>query len=409
MRVWRLDVRQVPVRNFACFQQAHLAYICGNCTKFRYMNSKALQQRTFLFLLVLVTLAFLGILWPYALAVFWGVVLAILFVPLQRKLLKYMPKRKTLAALITLCVCLLLVILPLALIGTSLVTEASAIYERLRSGQLNIGEYVKTIMGAMPGWAMELLNHFHLTSVSEVEERLSKFGAQASQFLATKAVDFGSNTLQFVVGFGVMLYLLFFLLRDGGVLAARIRDAMPLPPEYKHQLAAKFTTVIRATVKGNIVVAAVQGALGGLIFWFLGIQGPVLWGVLMAFLSLLPAVGAALIWGPVAIYFFATGDIVKGTILTLFCVCVIGLVDNILRPILVGKDTKLPDYVVLISTLGGMAIFGITGFVIGPAVAALFTAAWDLFSPPKAVPEDLAAPQPTAVIADDADNAAEDK
>lgn len=353
------------------------------------MTSHSLQHRTFLLILILVTLAFLGILWPYGLAVFWGVVLAILFAPLQRRLLMRMPKRKNVAALITLGICLLIVILPLLLITTSLVTEAGLIYERLRSGQLNVGTYIKTITDAMPEWAMQLLDHFELTSVAEVEARLSQFGAQASQFLATKAVDVGSNTLQFVIGFGVMLYLLFFLLRDGNVLAARIRDAVPLDPMHKRKLAAKFTTVIRATVKGNIVVAAVQGALGGLIFWFLGIQGPVLWGVLMAFLSLLPAVGAALIWGPVAIYFFATGDITKGMILTLFCVCVIGLVDNILRPILVGKDTKLPDYVVLISTLGGMAIFGITGFVIGPAVAALFTATWDLFAPGSDIPVDV--------------------
>ena len=146
-------------------------------------------------------------------------------------------------------------------------------------------------------------------------------------------------------------------------------------------MVGKFTTVIRATVKGNIVVAASQGALGGMIFWILGIQGPVLWGVLMAFLSLLPAVGAGLIWVPVAIYFLATGAVWQGVVLTAFGVFVIGLVDNILRPVLVGKDTKMPDYIVLISTLGGMALFGLTGFVIGPVIAALFMASWDLFAP----------------------------
>ena len=129
------------------------------------------------------------------------------------------------------------------------------------------------------------------------------------------------------------------------------------------------------------MVAASQGALGGLMCWFLGIQGPVLWGVLMAFLSLLPAVGAGLIWVPVAIYFLATGAVWQGLTLTAFGVFVIGLVDNLLRPILVGKDTKMPDYVVLISTLGGMALFGLTGFVIGPVIAALFMATRDLFAP----------------------------
>jgi predicted PurR-regulated permease PerM len=102
----------------------------------------------------------------------------------------------------------------------------------------------------------------------------------------------------------------------------------------------------------------------------------------MAFLSLLPAVGASLIWGPVSIYFFATGSVVQGFVLAAYGVLVIGLVDNVLRPILVGKDTKMPDYIVLISTLGGMSIFGLTGFVIGPAIAALFIACWDIYSPP---------------------------
>jgi predicted PurR-regulated permease PerM len=119
--------------------------------------------------------------------------------------------------------------------------------------------------------------------------------------------------------------------------------------------------------------------MGGLIFWILGIQGALLWGVVMAIVSLLPAVGAALVWVPVAIYLAAIGDVVQAVILTAFGVVVIGLADNILRPILVGRDTKLPDYIVLLSTLGGLAMFGINGFVMGPLVAALFNAFWGIF------------------------------
>jgi predicted PurR-regulated permease PerM len=138
--------------------------------------------------------------------------------------------------------------------------------------------------------------------------------------------------------------------------------------------------VIRATIKGNVAVAAAQGIIGGLTFSLMGLQGSLLWGALMAFLSLLPAVGAALIWGPVAIYFLAVGAIGKSLGLIFVGVFVIGLVDNILRPLLVGKDTQMPDYVVLMSTIGGIALFGINGFVIGPVIAALFMAAWDLFA-----------------------------
>ena len=340
------------------------------------------ENRVFLILLTLVTIAFGAILWQFHGAVFWGLVLAILFAPLHRKLLRRMPKSPNLAALATLSLCLVIVILPMALITVNLVQEATGIYDRLKSGQLNFGQCLQQIIAALPAWAAGLLDRFNLTTLGDVQEKLSSFAVQASQFVATKALNIGQNTLEFVVGFGVMLYLLFFLLRDGAALATRIGHAIPLDAEHKHQLAGKFTTVIRATVKGNIVVAASQGALGGLIFWILGIQGPVLWGVAMAFLSLLPAVGAGLVWGPVALYFLATGAVWQSVVLTLYGVGVIGLVDNVLRPILVGKDTKMPDYVVLISTLGGMAMFGLTGFVIGPAIAALFIASWDLFAPP---------------------------
>ena len=346
------------------------------------MPFSKLQNRTFLALLIAVTIAFLAILWPFHGAVFWAMVLAILFMPLHRRLLQRMPGRPNMAALCTLCLCLLLVILPMALISLSLVQEAAQVYERMRSGQLNFGSYAQQIFSALPEWATQLLAHFHLSSLSELQEKFSSAAVQASQFLATKALNIGQDTLGFIVSVGIMLYLLFFLLRDGGQLAARFRQAIPLAEEHKRHLLAKTATVIRATVKGNIAVAATQGLLGGLIFWALGIQGSLLWGVLMAFLSLLPAVGAGLIWGPVAIYFLATGAIVQGIVLIAFGVFVIGLVDNILRPLLVGKDTKLPDWLVLISTVGGLAIFNLNGFVIGPLIAALFVAAWDIFSEP---------------------------
>ena len=164
----------------------------------------------------------------------------------------------------------------------------------------------------------------------------------------------------------------------GSILSRRIREAMPLRDEQQRALVSKFTAVIRATIKGTIVVAIVQGALGGLIFWYLGVYAPVLWAVMMTFLSLLPAIGTALVWLPVAIYFLVTGAIWRGVVLIAYGMLVIGLVDNFLRPILVGKDTKIPDYVVLIATLGGIAIFGFNGFVIGPVIAAMFMAVWDI-------------------------------
>lgn len=176
-----------------------------------------------------------------------------------------------------------------------------------------------------------------------------------------------------------MLYVLFFLFRDGVGIARSIRASLPLSDNYSGRLLAKFATVVRATVKGNFIIAAIQGAIGGVTFWLLGIEGALLWGVLMAFLSLLPAVGAALVWAPAAAWLLLGGEVFSGLVLIVVGVGVIGLVDNLLRPPLVGKDTRLPDYVVLVSTVGGLSVFGLNGFVIGPLIAALFVACWELF------------------------------
>ena len=344
------------------------------------MNSPQLQRGAFLVLLAAVTAAFIWVLMPFFGAVLWGVALAILFTPLYKRLLKKMPGRRNSAALATLTICLVIVILPLAMVTVSLVQEVSLVTQNIRSGQINFAGYFQQILDATPRWLLSLLERFNLGDMASWQKRISEGAAQGSQVVAGQALTIGQNTFDFVVSFFVMLYLLYFLMRDGAALSKMVRDALPLAKPHTHYLLNKFTTVIRATIKGNVAVAIAQGTLGGLAFWFLGVQGALLWAVLMAFLSLLPAVGAALIWGPVAIYFLATGHWWQGGVLIFVGVFVIGLVDNILRPLLVGKDTQMPDYVVLMSTIGGMALFGINGFVIGPVIAALFMAAWSLFA-----------------------------
>lgn len=344
------------------------------------MNSTEIQKKVFFLLLSVVSIAFGWIVWTFFGAIFWGTVFAILFTPFYRRLLTVLRGRENLAAFITLMLCLVIVILPLTFITASLIQEGINFYQKVQSGELRFGMYFQQIINAMPGWMLNLLDRFGLGNIPALQEKLSVGVMEGSKFIATQAFTIGQNTFEFIISFGIMLYLLFFLLRDGSSLSRGIRQAIPLSMEHKRYLFSKFITVLRATVKGNLAVAAMQGALGGLIFWILGVQGPILWGVLMAFLSLLPAVGAALIWGPVAIYFLVTGETWSGVTLIAFGVLVIGMIDNIFRPILVGKDTQMPDYVVLISTLGGISLFGLNGFIIGPVIAAMFIAAWDLFA-----------------------------
>ena len=303
----------------------------------------------------------------------------------SRRLQQRFGWNRNLTSLTTLMVCLVIAILPVIITSALLVQEGATLYKNVESGKLDVAGYIEQFKNFLPPYFQHLLDRFGMGELNGLREKIVKSAMQGSQFLASQAFSFGQGTFEFVVSFFIMLYLLFFLLRDGKDLVHRIRTAIPLADTTKRRLQIKFTRVVRATVKGNVVVAAVQGALGGFIFWALGIYSPLLWGVLMAFLSLLPAAGAAIIWAPVAIYLMLSGSLIQGIILTAFGVLVIGLVDNILRPILVGKDTRMPDYLILISTLGGLALLGLNGFVIGPLVAALFVASWNLFGAKKKV------------------------
>ncbi|WP_019412108.1 AI-2E family transporter [Pseudomonas psychrophila] len=343
------------------------------------MNETSLQRKTLILLLAFVSIAFIWILLPFYGAIFWAVALGILFAPLQRKLLLKLKGRRNLATFITLLACTLIAILPVIFTTVLLVQEVATLYSDVQSGKINAARYMEQLQGSLPHQALEWLDRLGLGSFEGISEKVSKGALEGSQFFATQVFNFGQSTFDLVVSFFIMLYLLYFFIRDGQSMVRIIRNAVPMAEQHKRLLQIKLRRVVRASVKGNLAVAVVQGSLGGLIFWILGIQSSLFWAVLMMFLSLLPAVGAGIVWAPVAVYFLTTGMIWQGVVLTLFGVFVIGMVDNVLRPILVGKDTKMPDFLILISTLGGMAIFGLNGFVIGPLIAALFLSSWGLF------------------------------
>jgi predicted PurR-regulated permease PerM len=355
-----------------------------------------IEHRGFLLLLVAVTVAFAWILWPFYGAILWAIVVAVLFAPVHRRLLQSMQGRPNLAAALTVLIILAMVILPLVLIAASLAQEASGLVAKIQSGEYNFGSYLQRIFDALPAWATGLIERLKVTDFPALREKLASGLMQGGQILAPQALSIGMNTFDFVIRLCIMLYLLFFLLRDGRALAEGIREAIPLRREQKAKLFTRFADVVRATVKGGILVAMAQGTLGGIAFWFLGIHAALLWATLMAFLSLIPAIGSALVWVPVAIYFLATGAIWQGVGLILYGVLVIGLVDNLLRPYLVGKGSKLPDYVVLISTLGGIQVFGLNGFVIGPVIAAMFMVTWEIFSVSRRTPGDDATGHPAS-------------
>lgn len=350
------------------------------------MQKQTIQTLSSIALMVLVTGAFIWLVIPFYGAVLWAVILAILFHPLQRRLEIRLGGRRNLASAISMLACICIVVLPGALILASLAQEASNFYNRISTRELDVAAILERLRAAMPDFVLEGLAAFELGTLEEIQAGLTSFLGQAAQIIATRAVSIGQNTAQFVISLGVMLYVLFFMFRDGTTLAGTIRRASPLERYHTDHLLGKFTEVVKATVKGNVIIAVIQGGIGGITFWLLGIEAALLWGVFMALLSLLPAVGAFLVWAPVAAYLLLSGQYLKGAILLAVGALVISLIDNLLRPPLVGKGTRLPDYMVLVSTLGGIALFGVNGFVIGPLIAALFIAVWSLFTDEQSIP-----------------------
>ncbi|NVO04996.1 MAG: AI-2E family transporter [Rhodoferax sp.] len=329
-------------------------------------------------LLAVSALALGWILLPFYGAILWALIIAVLLVPSYRFLLSKLRQRRNIAAGLVMLLVLVGGVLPFAVVTASLAREASVVYQRIDSGEWNPALYLRGLFDALPAWIAALLERTGATDFDHLQRQLTSALAQGSQFIAAQAFGIGIDTFGFVASLGVTLYLAFFLVRDGDELARTVTSALPLPPQFKLELVAKFMAVVRATVKGSLLIAGIQGLLGGIAFWFLGIKGALLWAVVMAFMSLLPMIGAAFVWLPVAFYFFITGSMWQALGLVTYGVLVIGFADNLLRPMLVGKDAGMPDYVVMITTLGGMAVFGINGFVLGPTIAAMFISVWHL-------------------------------
>jgi predicted PurR-regulated permease PerM len=335
-----------------------------------------MEKRAFLVILALVSVLFFFVLKPFYSALFWACTLTIVVYPFHRLVKKFV-KGPNLSALATLGILSVVILAPALLFFFYFLKEGTWLYGEIQSGRFDLSAYLDKIRAAAP--ALERLLERAGVDSASVQAHLSEVAVAAGRFLATHAVAIGQNAFAFLVGVALMLYLAFYMLRDGPEMVEKLIRALPLGDDLERSMLGRFAEVTRATVRGSFVIALVQGALGGIAFWGLGIGGALLWGAAMAVCALVPVVGTAIVWVPVAAWLFAVGSWGKGLFLVLFAAGVIGSADNVLRPILVGRDTKLPDYVVLLSTLGGFAIFGMNGFIVGPVVAALFLALWQVF------------------------------
>ncbi len=338
------------------------------------LSNDTIDRTFFVALLVVVTIAFVWLVSGFLQPVFWAVALGIVVFPVHGRIEQRLGGRKSLAAAASMLLVLVVVILPLAGVIAAVTTEAAGLYDRLADGEVDPAAVYRFVEQNVP-LVLSLLQSLGVDA-ERLQGQLSAGAIQASQFIATQALAIGQDTVRVTVYFFLMSYLLFFFLRDGRRILDGVVHALPLGDERERHLLARFAEVSRATIKGTFVVGVVQGAIGGAAFAVLGIGAPVLWGVLMALLSIVPAVGPALVWIPAAIVLIAGGNLVGGIVLIAVGVFIIGLVDNLLRPVLVGRDTRMPDYLILLSTLGGLAAFGLAGVVIGPIIAAFFLSVW---------------------------------
>jgi predicted PurR-regulated permease PerM len=364
------------------------------------VHRRRLESASFLALVLMASAIFFWMVRAFVWPVFWAAVLAVLFHRIHTRLLAVCRGRATPAAVLSMLAVVMFVVLPFAMVAGAIGRQGLLLYRGIAAGEINVQGPIDMLERSLPAVSRFLARYG--VDLDQLRVSVQDLAASATQVVATYALGVGQDALWVMVLFALMLYLLFFFFRDGERIVARMARVLPLGEARRTRLLLKFTEVVRATVKGNLIVAAAQGGLLALLFWIVGIQTAVFWGVVTAVLSLLPAVGASLVWVPGAIILLATGQIWQGLVVFLGGVAITAA-ENVLRPIVIGRDTRMPDYLILVSTLGGIMVFGLAGFVAGPVIAALFLVLWELFAEeyigadPEAVPgTEAASPPPPA-------------
>jgi predicted PurR-regulated permease PerM len=339
--------------------------------------SEARFRRAFVILLVVaISAAFLAMIRMFLLTILLAAIFAAVARPLYLQVERGFRGYAGLASAFTILVLLVLVITPLSLLTGAVASEALRVAENVRPW---IDARIE--QPSLLDDSLRRLPYFEYIEPHRAE--IMKRGAEAvgaiGTFLANSVSAATRGTVVFFFHFFLLLYTMFFFLKDGPRMLRAAMTYLPLDEHDKEQMLGKFASVTRATLKGTVVIGVTQGGLGGLAFWVAGIDGVIFWTTLMIVLSIIPGIGAALVWVPAVILLVAQGAIAQGIGLALFCGLIVGTVDNVMRPRLVGRDTKMHDLLILFSTLGGLFFFGVTGFIVGPILAALFVTVWEMF------------------------------
>ena len=337
-----------------------------------------LQHASFLLILAVVSMMMAVIVWPFATALLWAALAAIMFQPLYRWMLRKMRGRRNPAAIVSLLVIFFAVLVPALWLGALVVQEALVLVSALQEQPVDLAATFDTVYDMLPQAAQEAVDRSGWADVSSAQAKLQEVLAESAGMIASQAVSIGSGALGFVLSFGVGLYVMFFLLRDGERIGRTLLNTVPVERSVSERLAERFLGIVRATIKGSGVVGLVQGAMGAITFFLVGLESALLFGVLMTIFALVPVVGAGAVYVPVGLWLLVTGAVWQGVFVLAFGFIVISSADNVLRPILVGRDTGIPDWIILVTTLGGISFLGFSGIVLGPLVAGLFLASWSI-------------------------------
>jgi predicted PurR-regulated permease PerM len=346
------------------------------------VNKTWLATAFFFALLILLLYGAFLILTPFLTAITWAVILAILVYPLYAWLLQRLRGRANIAAITVIVVITLLVIAPGIELVRFLAEEAVSLVQSVRS---LLDEEGKQDLLAKP-WVQQILSWWKMVSLGLVDfkinwKELLVQGAQSSStFLVTQVKGIAQNVLAFTINFIVALFALFFFLRDGADYLNRLQRLLPMDREHQERLLSNIVDAVTAVVHGSLVVAMVQGLLAGLAYWVLGVPFAALWGVATAFAALLPIGGSTLVTVPATIYLFLQGENIRGVILLVWSLGIVGGVDNVLKPLLIGNRLGVPVLFLFFGILGGLALFGPVGLILGPALFALLRALLDLCS-----------------------------
>lgn len=337
------------------------------------INFSKMRSAFFFGLIGLLTVAMLYLFTPFFYPFFWAAVIAIMFYPHYEWLNNYL-KMPTLNAGIMVGVVILTIFVPLTLVVALLANEAGKVYERVNVEALGpqVEEITQWLVHSPIGSILP-------SSPAEWSAKTAEWGGKASSSLLSYLKSFTQNSFAFIFNAFLMFYALFFFFKDGKAMLRRLMHLSPLGEKYEIMLYENFTSTARATLKSTLIVGAVQGSLGAILFLLTGVTGAFVWGVMMMVFCLIPAVGSFIVWLPIGLIMLALGNIWQGLTILIVGAVVISTIDNLIRPSLVGKDIQMHPLLVLFSTLGGIILFGISGFVIGPVIASLYLATLSIY------------------------------